>query len=214
MRRAFFLSCLLMCLCILPTSARAASFAQEAQTFIEQRGREAIDSLGKPTMIERYDSLKDLVPRTFDLPSIARFSLGPFWRDLDKNEQEEFLTLFGDYVLSLYAKQDWGTADVTLTVTKSIPVAHKKDQALVYTRIEGLNQSDDTDPLEAEFRIRKTVQGPLIFDVKLYGSSLNMVLREELAQLLRLNEEDISAFFIAIEDIIFAFEEELEFARE
>jgi phospholipid transport system substrate-binding protein len=41
----------------------------------------------------------------FDLPSITRFVLGPYWRVASEPEKQEFRRLFEDYIVRVYSER-------------------------------------------------------------------------------------------------------------
>ena len=43
--------------------------------------------------------------RDFDVPGIARFVLGPYWRVASEPEKQEFRRLFEDYIVRVYSER-------------------------------------------------------------------------------------------------------------
>ncbi|MCS3902328.1 phospholipid transport system substrate-binding protein [Methylohalomonas lacus] len=51
----------------------------------------------------RYDKLQPLIRETFDLPVIARVVLGQHWRELDDDQQQQFIDVFTRLTVATYA---------------------------------------------------------------------------------------------------------------
>ena len=54
----------------------------------------------RPTKSRHQPLLRD-----FDVPGIARFVLGPYWRVASEPEKQEFRRLFEDYIVRVYSER-------------------------------------------------------------------------------------------------------------
>jgi len=52
---------------------------------------------------QRFRGFQQLFRTDFDVPGIARFVLGPYWRLASPLQQQEFLTLFENYILQTFS---------------------------------------------------------------------------------------------------------------
>src|SRR5438270_7866199 len=82
---------------------RSAS-AQDAATFIQNLGNQAIQVLGPSVPpAQRIAQFRHLFESEFDLPGAARFVLGPTARNLTPEQNQEFLGLFKEYLAEAYS---------------------------------------------------------------------------------------------------------------
>ena len=102
-RRWFALFALLLTAGTLGAPPRAAAQADPVG-FINQLGVQAIQvlgpSVGPQARVERF---RQLFASDFDLPGIARFVLGRYWRVATPEEQQQFLGLLREYLAQAYA---------------------------------------------------------------------------------------------------------------
>lgn len=70
--------------------------ASTADGFIREMGSKAFSALGEEGISdqERENRFRSLLKNAFDLPRIARFVLGRYWRRASEAEQKEFVDLF------------------------------------------------------------------------------------------------------------------------
>jgi phospholipid transport system substrate-binding protein len=53
----------------------------------------------------RYEKLRPAIEATFDLPLMTRLSIGPQWRKLAPDQQNQLVAAFKDYTFSTYANR-------------------------------------------------------------------------------------------------------------
>ena len=85
--------------------ARAAGAADPAAV-IANLGNEALRVLGKnvdPNL--RVARFREFFGQDFDVPDIARFVLGRYWRIATPAQQQEFVKLLTDYIALVYANR-------------------------------------------------------------------------------------------------------------
>ncbi len=109
MRYLFF--CLTWLIFFSPINVQAADTDVTAQgrVFIDSLAKRAIGQLGDKTVARsiRETRFRTLLEENFDIPNIARFVLGPPWREATPAQQQEFTKLFNEMVVGLYmAKMD------------------------------------------------------------------------------------------------------------
>jgi len=77
--------------------------AADADLFMSQLWGQTVEVLSKKVpRAERLTRFRQLFQADFDVPGIARFVLGRYWRSATEQEQQEFLKLFEDYVVFVY----------------------------------------------------------------------------------------------------------------
>lgn len=102
-RRWFAVFALILTAGVLAAPPRAAA-QTDAVAFINQLGVQAIQVLGPsvspPARVQRF---RQLFAADFDLPEIARFVLGRYWRVATPEQQQQFQGLLQEYLAQAYA---------------------------------------------------------------------------------------------------------------
>ena len=79
-----------------PTILAAAA---DPAAVITNLGNRALEVLGKSaTPAQRVARFHELFRQDFDVPGIARFVLGRYWKTATPEQQQEFIKLFEDYI--------------------------------------------------------------------------------------------------------------------
>ena len=101
-RRSVALGALLSAILLLAAPGEAS--AQDARAFIGNLGEQAIQVLGPGVPApQRLARFRELFRNDFDMRGIGQFVLGRYWRTASPQEQQEFLTLFQEYIVRAYA---------------------------------------------------------------------------------------------------------------
>lgn len=181
--------------CLLALSASALAlmamprlvFAQAAQlnlsdagTFIDQFAQKGIADVlqAKIPQQERVERFRKLFKEFFDIPAIARFTVGRFWKTGQPDEQTKFLAAFEDVVVYTWARRFSEYNGQTLKVTNTAPDG--TDGAVVTSTIVG----KDSQPVTATWRVRKREDGWRVVDVIIEGVSMAVTYRQEYASIL------------------------------
>jgi phospholipid transport system substrate-binding protein len=94
---------LLLALALLGLAAPRAA-AQDPRAFVNSLGERAIQVLAPSVSpAQRLARFRELFSTEFDVPGIGRFVLGRYWRTATPQEQQEFLSLFQEYVARAYS---------------------------------------------------------------------------------------------------------------
>ncbi|MFZ2005718.1 MAG: ABC transporter substrate-binding protein [Stellaceae bacterium] len=102
-RRWFALFALMLTAGTLAAPPRAAA-QTDAVAFINQLGIQAIQVLGPSVSPSaRVQRFRQLFAADFDLPEIARFVLGRYWRVATPEQQQQFQGLLQEYLAQAYA---------------------------------------------------------------------------------------------------------------
>jgi hypothetical protein len=70
----------------------------------------------------RFAQLEPVIRRTFDIPSMARLSVGSYWATLTEAQQQQVTESFGRYIAAIYADRFDSYAGQKLQVTGEQPV--------------------------------------------------------------------------------------------
>ncbi len=185
-RILYILACMLF-LSVLGLGVRPASAAETmapdpegAKAFIADLADRAMKIWRDPTLtqLEREKGFRDLLYEGFDVNFLARISLGRFVRQMTRDQFGEYMRLFPDYIVNKFANRIGEYTNQTIEVGEVVP-AGRSD---VYVRTSLLRPG--TEPLAADWRVRKTKDGFRIVDVKVEGISMVISQRDEFAALI------------------------------
>src|SRR5260370_2501639 len=107
----------LACLAAVPRGASA----QDAGAFVQNLGTQGIQALGPSVpAAQRTARFRQLFDSDFDVQGIARFVMGPQGRSMSPEQQQEFATLFRDFVAQTYSDRlaTYGGAPFRVTGTR------------------------------------------------------------------------------------------------
>jgi len=162
--------------------------------FVKQMGDKAFASLSEPglTSDERAERFRILLNEAFDLPRIARFALGRYWRTSSEEEQKEFVALFEKYVIQAYANrfQDLSGQKLNVIDAREISAA----QALVLSEIE----IPGKPPVKINWRVQSKDDEHKIVDVMVEGISMSVTQRDEFAAVIRQNGGKVDGLIKAL----------------
>lgn len=155
--------------------------AGQAKQFISDLGAQAIAVLqqaGQP--IERREAIfRDMLARKFAMDFIGRFALGRYWQTATTDQQDEYLSLFSEFVLRNYASMLGGYVDEKFEVLDAAE-AGRLDM-IVGSRITGGGR----EPMRVDWRLRMIDGQPQIIDISVGGISMSITQREEYSALVQ-----------------------------
>ena len=149
--------------------------------FIKTLAAQAIDILQPSgSKIEaREAQFRELLSAGFDMPFIARFVLGKYWRKSTPQQRADYQTLFTEFILQSYSRRMGGFSGETFTVSGA-RAAGKKD-VLVRTQIDRAGGLQ----IKAEWRVRPKDGRYRIIDIMVEGVSMAVTQRSEFNAVVR-----------------------------
>ena len=167
---------------LIMTAAGAAADGKGADIFIQKVGQQAIDSLtGKDVDdAERQARFRKILNQTFEVPLIARFTLGRFWRRTSEEQRKEYVNLFEDFIVKAYAARFRDYSGETFTVGKVREIDER--DALVQSEIT----LKDGRRIVVYWRVRGNSDFKII-DVIVEGVSMAITQRDEFAAVINQN---------------------------
>ncbi len=159
-----------------PSFARAAGEA-DAGAFLQSIGSRAIELLGDPGIDddERERRFMDLLGEGFDLPRIARFVIGRYWRRATEAQQDDFVVVFQKVLARRFAPM-FTRAAKTEIVVDSI-ATDKNDSNTLFVQSSLALSSGEV--VAATWRISAKDDEYRILDVVIEGASMAITLRSE-----------------------------------
>jgi phospholipid transport system substrate-binding protein len=178
-RRLFLLSTSLM---LLPSFRPALATTEAGATeHIDKLGQQAFSDLGQSGMSleEREAVFAQTLRKGFDLPLIARFVMGKYWRRATPEQRDDYVDLFGRFVIKTYSQHLGGFAGSAFEIVGAKPIG-KKD-VLVRTVV----QRKSGPPVKAGWRVREIKDQHKIVDVMVERISMAVTQRQEFASILK-----------------------------
>jgi len=132
----------------------------------------------------RFTQLEPVIRRTFDIPAMARLSVGPSWASLTEAQRQQVMESFGRYISAIYADRFDSYAGQKLQVTGEQPNATG-----VMVRSQIVKASGE--PVKVDYVMRRNGEGWLISDIYLDGAISEVATRRsEFAAILRTDGVD------------------------
>jgi phospholipid transport system substrate-binding protein len=119
----------------------------------------------------RYTQLTPIVAEAFDLPFMARKTVGRHWKKLPECDQTRWIEAFGRLTTATYADRFEGYSGESFRTDAEEPAIH--DTMMVLTT---LTRPDDED-VQLNYRLRRTGDGWKIIDIYLDGTVSELALR-------------------------------------
>jgi phospholipid transport system substrate-binding protein len=192
MRRWFTAGACILIVGIL-ISARPAAAAADPAAVITSLGNQALELLGSnvdPKL--RVARFRQLFSEDFDVPGIARFVLGRYWRIATQPQQQEFVKLFADYIALAYSNRLAEYSGETLHVTGSRPAP---DGSVVSSEIVRPNGAP---PAKVDWVLTPHDGAYKISDVVVEGVSMAVTQRSEFASVIQRNGGQVQGLITAL----------------
>jgi len=127
----------------------------------------------------RFTQLEPVILRTFDIPTMARLSVGPSWATLTEAQRQQVIESFGRYISAIYADRFDSYAGQKLLVTGEQP-----NGAGVMVRSQIIKANGDA--VNVDYMMHRNADSWLISDIYL-DSAISEVAtrRSEFAAILK-----------------------------
>jgi phospholipid transport system substrate-binding protein len=171
----------------------ALAAGKNADEFIRTVGQEAIESLTGKEMsdVQRQKGFRSILNRTFEVPLIAKFTLGRYWRRASKVQQKEYVQLFEDFIVLAYTARFKDYSGEAFTVGKVREIDER--DALV----QSLLILKDGRKIVVYWRVRGKSE-PKIIDVIVEGISMAITQRDEFSAIINQNGGKIDGLLTAL----------------
>ena len=184
-----------------PTDARTAVPAAEerATELVENLGDEALNTLRKnPSRTEIRQKFEELLSEGFNIDYIARFVLGPYWRQSSPEQRDEYLALFRRMLVEVYASRFQQYSGQTFEIVNARVVSERGDPRDV--EVNMLIRNPQAEDLTVDVRVRVRPDEAQIIDVAVAGVSLSLTQKEEFAAVIQRNGGRIDALIEQLRD--------------
>lgn len=152
-----------------------------ASEFVARLGDRAVTVLRSADgdLGSREARFRDLLREGFDLPFIARFALGPYWRRATAEQRSDYLGAFGDYVVQTYSARLGGYTGEAMNILAERRAGER--DSVVETEI--IRPSGP--PILAEWRVRVIDGEYRIIDIAIEGISMAVTKRSEFSAVIQ-----------------------------
>ena len=180
MRRIPVVFFLVLMLAVYP--ARADDATVGAKTFIEALANEALQSLTAQDIdrVERRERVRKMMLDKFAFKRIARWVLGRYWRRATEAERDEYMKLFEDMLVIVYADRFANYAGEKLDVGRS--ETRGENDILVHSK---LVRSEGEKSIDVAWRLSAQDNSYKIVDVMVEGLSMGITQQKEFSSVIR-----------------------------
>lgn len=168
----------------------AAKADTGAKSFVENMGQKAISFLGNETYSQdqKEAEFRKLLKNSFDMKTIGRFALGRNWNSATPQQQQEYMSLFEDMVVNVYAARFNEYKGQKLDVQSARPDGDK--DTLVTSYIVDPNGSGK---FQVDWRVRNKGGSYKIVDVIIEGVSMSLTQRSDFSSVIQRGGGDMQA---------------------
>ena len=161
---------------------RAAASDDPAFAFIQGLGDQAIAVLqdkAKFTFAEREAAFRKVMVTGFDIPTVGRFVLGRYWKTATKEQRNEYMAIFVDFIVRVYASRfdSYGGEQFAVHSVIDDESGDKMVRAQIVRPSGG-------DPIGVDFRVRLKKDKYKVIDVTVEGISMLHTHRVEFASVI------------------------------
>jgi len=169
---------------------------KSAYEFIKKLGDTALMSLTENgiTRTQRESRVNSILSDNFDVDTIARFAMGPYWRDANDAQKAEYQKLFKDMIVVTYTTRFEDYSGQTLKVGNV--VASGKRDYLVSSQIV----QKGAPPINIDWRVRDKDGKLAIIDVIVEGISMSVTQRSDFASVIQRGGGDINSLLAMLRE--------------
>lgn len=200
MKKLFILTALASGLAVMPTTQGRAHFISSvplptteesalyfvadkaaAQSFIETMGQRAIGFLSNDALSQNQKEaeFRKLLQSSFDMTTIGRFALGSYWRSATPAQQKEYLRLFENMVVDVYAQRFNDYQGQKFEISGARPDGDKD------TLVSSYIVPDAGSKIKVDWRVRNKNGKNKIIDVIVEGVSMAMTQRSDFSSVIQ-----------------------------
>ncbi len=178
-----------------PARSNPAS-AASAVDFVQGLSEEVLTLLGEtnPDDDTFTDQFRAFIMKGFDVATVGRIALGPYWRRATPEQQIEYQALFSDYIVMTYASRFRQFSGETLEVTGFIEV--DEDETIVTSQI--IRPNNPT--IQIDWHVRAEPEKNVVLDIIIEGLRLTRTLRDEFSDLIRVGGGDLEVLLQVLRD--------------
>lgn len=167
----------------------------DPSSFVQEVSNKAITDLAvtsSATDKDRAAKLKPLLEQYFDMPGIAKYMLGSYWRKATPEEQADFTAALTDFLALSYGKR---FASYT---GHEMAIGRVRDEGDGHATVFSVVKLASGEEARVDWVILSSADTLKISDVKVEGLSLADTHRQEFASVISSNGGSVSALIDAL----------------
>lgn len=167
----------------IPLVAKAAGNNEQASLdFVKATAEKGLTFLSRPNSseAEKKSEFKSLLSSSFDMDSIARFSLGQYWNTATSAQKQEYMSLFRKMVVNVYAQRFGDYKGQKFEVKSARPVGNADVLVTSY-----IVPTDGSDNIQVDWRVRNKGGTMKIVDVLVSGVSMSVTQRSDFSSVIQ-----------------------------
>jgi phospholipid transport system substrate-binding protein len=174
-----------------------ADDAKQASAFVDKVVSQSMSTIkdkqaGKLSEDSAKTNFRKILNDAFDVPTIAKFTLGRYWRVATPAQQKEFTGLLQTVILDKYADRVLSYSGNGYKIISTTPMDNKD-----YTVSTAINRENDA-PVAFDWRVR-TIDGKLkVIDISVEGISMSVTHRSDFASEIERNGGQVQALIDAL----------------
>jgi phospholipid transport system substrate-binding protein len=138
---------------------------------------------------QRRDQFHQLVGQAFDVPKIARFVLGRYWRTATDQEKQQFQAAFETYMINVY----WSRFTSYNGETFKVMGGQDQGNGNVTVTTDIMRPDTGEQPVQVTWSLAKSGDGFKIEDASLEGVSQALTYRDEFGSIIEQNGGKVTA---------------------
>jgi phospholipid transport system substrate-binding protein len=156
--------------------------------FVTEVADHAITALSNASATDaaRAAALKPVLEQYFDMPGIAKHTLGAYWKKATPEQQQNYIQAFIDYMSVVYGQRFKEYNGEKLIVKR---VRDEGSKGTVFATID----STDSQPPRVDWDVRTDGDRPLVTDIRVEGLSLAETHRQEFTSVISQNGGNVDA---------------------
>lgn len=173
--------------------AHADAAIDRAIAFVKQTGNALVGVINGPgDDAQKRVALAQIMDRTVDVPYVAKFCLGRFWRLATPEQRQRYLETFHQVLVNNISAKLGEYEGVRFTVNRAVPA---QGGVQVDTTVLRPNQP----PTNVGWVIANAMGKPRIVDVIAEGTSLRVTQRSDYGSFLAHNNDNVDALISAMQ---------------
>ena len=177
---------------VMATGQVRAQVPEKASAFVKATGDKLVAVVNGPgTAAAKRSQMTQILNGSVDVDGIARFCLGRYWRTATPDQQQQYIKLFHEVLVTNITAKLGEYQGVRFTMLRSRP---QDEEAVVSTTVERPNNP----PTAVDWIISNPASDPRIVDVVAEGTSLRLTQRQDYASYLAHNGNNVDALISAM----------------
>lgn len=171
-----------------------AQAPEKATAFVKATGDKLVSVVNGPgSAAAKRSEMTKVLNVAVDVDGIAKFCLGRYWRTATADQQQQYIKLFHEVLVTNITSKLGEYQGVRFTTGRSRP---QDEEAVVSTTVERPNNP----PTAVDWIIANASSDPKIIDVVAEGTSLRLTQRQDYASYLAHNGNNVDALISAMKN--------------